>query len=144
MVTLKIVTILVSSALYFIGGEWWHNARRYILPIALMSSLACITNNLFVLISIVPLSAWLTIGYGEKSLLNKYLGDAGARGIYLSISCLIIGSTMMITGHLVWILFILYCLVAGILGGTLRNAPIWIGDPIFGLALSSILFLVRP
>lgn len=91
----------------------------------------------------LPLMGILCLGYGEKSLFYKYFTDAGARGMWLFLCAVVIGLGLIITGHIAYYIYIPYCIIAGILGATLRNINEIIGDLIFGFYLSSIIIFMR-
>lgn len=143
MIELKLLSIATCGGLYFIGGAFWHNARRFILPVFMAVILCILLRSLWVGFTILPCIGILCCGYGMKSPFRKTLTDAGARGMYLFLTCLTIGLAMLITGHLGWLLLFCYCVGAGILGGVFRNLPIYFGDHLFGAWIGTIVLIVK-
>lgn len=143
MIYLKFFLLAIISGLYWWGGFAWHNDRRFVLPLVLGVAISYFTSVWWLGFTILPVVGWLCQGYGEKSWLRCLMGDAGARGFWLFMACLLISSPLFFTGHLPLYFYLTYCIVAGILGSTLRNIPEVIGDPIFGAWIGAILFLVK-
>ena len=137
---LKILVILSCAGLYFWGGFSWHNARRYIMPLLLSLSCLLFSHSLWALTMLVS-SPLLTIGYGEKSIFRHIFGDAWARFVYLSIVATVLSIWMIFILHTNILLILTYIGLCGTLGITLRKFNQWLGDPIFGAALATIVFL---
>ncbi len=143
MIVIKLLTIVICAVLNFIGGWKWHNARRYFMPVILGASISLVSHMWWLGLTVLPVMGILSIGYGEKSILWKYLTDAGARGMWMFLSALAIGLGCVIAGHLAWFIYVPYCILAGVLGATLRNMNEIIGDLLFGAFLASIILFVR-
>jgi hypothetical protein len=139
----KISLVVLCSGLYLLGGLFQHNLRRFVMPLVIAIGIDLILRSWWVGLTVLPVAGVLCLGYGEKSPFRKTLTDAGARGMYLFLSCFVIGLAMLFTSHLIWPLFALYAIMAGVLGGTLRTMPIYIGDPIFGAFIGLIGFIIR-
>jgi hypothetical protein len=149
MLIVKILLFLVSSALFWIGGKWNHNARRFVMPLVL--SLACawghnwwpLVKYLWIIPAMfIPMAICLSLGYGDKSPLRHIFGDGWGRGVW-GILVALSASVGLLVGHfLAWWWFILYLGVNFTLENTLKNVDQDLGDPIIGLGFASIIFLI--
>ncbi len=137
------LVIILCAVLFFVGGKWWHDARRFILPPILGLGISIVSHTWWLGLTTLPLIGILCLGYGPNSPLFKILGDAGARGMYMFLSAWVIGLGPVLTGHLELYYYAPYIIIAGILGATLRNLNEIIGDLLFGAYLSAIILLVR-
>lgn len=139
----KLATIALMATLNWIGGSFWHNARRYIMPVIYAAMVSVATMVWWVGITTLPTIGLLTIGYGEKSPLRHVFGDAWARFVWMALACLGFSLGPILTGHLLWWLVFPYAIGAGTLGITLRNIPEVVGDLLFGAWFGSILIFIH-
>lgn len=135
------IIVMTCAVFFFWGGYAQHNFRRFYMPPLIALGLSLTSHIWWVGITSLPLIGVMTIGYGEKSILYKYLTDEVARAVWMSLAAIIIGLGAFLTGHLAWYFYFPYILWAGFLGATLRNLNQILGDLIFGAYLSSIIFL---
>lgn len=142
MLEAKILIALVGSGLFFWGGYSWHNARRFILPTILALSLAWITHSWWALTSLSVIGIFC-LGYGEKSPLRHCFGDGWGRGIWGLLSAIAISLSLLLAGHICWWLWLPYLAINFTLENALKNIPQVIGDPIIGLGLCSIVFIIK-
>ncbi len=137
------IVIALCALCFFIGGKWQHNFRRYIMPVILGIGISLASHIWWLGLTTLPVIGILVMGYGPKSILYKYLSDAGARGMYMFLAAWAIGLGPVLTGHLVLYFYAPYIIIAGILGATLRNLNEIIGDLLFGSFLSSIIIFIK-
>jgi hypothetical protein len=133
--------VLVSAILFFIGGAWWHNARRFLMPLVLTAACWFITHSLWslsVLASILP----LCMGYGEDSPLNHLFGNGGGRSVWGFLVALMASCALFLNHFMPLWGFLGYLVINSILENTLKDLSQEIGDLICGLGLSSFLFLL--
>ena len=143
MFLVKLLLTAVNSALYWWGGYDFVAARRFIMPGVIALSCAVATHWwLGIPVIYGPMVGCLCIGYGEKSVLYKLFGDAGARGIWMALVAAAASLGLFFSGHLHLYFLIPYIVINGVFGATLKDLPQTIGDPIYGASLGSILFLV--
>lgn len=139
---IKIIIPLVCAGLNAWGGYSWHNARRFIMPVIIGAAVSYFSHCWWLGLTVLPVIGVLTVGYGEKSILYKYLSDAGARGTWMFLVAMVIGFGATITGHLSWFFYIPYCVVSVIIGVTLRNINQIVGDLIFGALFATVILFV--
>ncbi len=143
MIFLKIGIILVCSALFWIGGKKWHNARRFIMPLILALYFAIKCKVWWLLPGIwLPMVAFLCLGYGDNSPLRHIFGDGWGRGVWgLLVAC---GASLGLTvgGFLPIYWYIAYLALNFTLENALKKLPQDLGDPIIGAGLASLVFLI--
>lgn len=143
MIELKLLIIAACAGLKLVGELWWHNAQRYILPVLLGLSISYFSHVWWLGFTTLPMIGILVLGYGDKSPLKHGLGDASARGMWLFLVTVMAGLGPFLTHHLAWYFYIPYCLIAGILGATLRNIWNVIGSLICGAWIGFIIFWIH-
>lgn len=143
MIFIEVLIIILSAILNFIGGWKWHNARRYIMPVVIGIGVSIVSQVYWLGLTVLPTMGTLSIGYGEKSILYKYLSDFWCRATWMLMQSILFGAGCLIFNHLSWYVYIPYCIISLVLGGLLRNINEIIGDLIFGVCLSSFILFVR-
>ena len=149
MLILKLIVLLVNSALFWVGGKWNHNARRFVMPLVISSY--CAWGHAWWLIPAIwiPMAGVLCLGYGDKSPLRHIFGDGWGRGIW----GLLVGlaaSLGLFLGHFMihwlffpsWVFLVLYLAINFTLENALKKLPQDIGDPLIGASISSIILLI--
>lgn len=137
MILMKIGVILLSGILNFIGGWKWHNARRFIMPLLLAVSASLCLHIWWIGLMVLPCIGTLILGY-------KRFGQGNfSRAMWLFVQFSVCGLGLFLTGHLAWYFYIPYCILGGVLGGTLVNVWQPIGDFIEGACLGSILLWIK-
>lgn len=107
------------------------------MPTILCIAISVLAHVWWLGLTVLPVIATLCLGY-------KNFGSGNfSRGLWLFVQCILIGAGLMLTGHLSWYLYLLYCLIGGILGGSLVSLWQPLGDFIEGFCLGSILFLIH-
>lgn len=141
---LKLLFLVVSSVLFWIGGYDWLPARRIIMPAVVTGTCVLITHWWWgILLMFCPMCLTLSIGYGDNSWLRKWFGDGGGRGVWGLLVGLAASFGLFVGGHLDWWWFILYLAISGTLENLLKTLDQDIGDPIIGLAFASLIILVK-
>lgn len=143
MICLKLLIIIICAVLNVIGGYSWHNARRFIMPIIISVTVSISVHLWWLGLTCLPAIAPICLGYGEKSLLWKYFNDALARFVWMALVSIFLCIGAVLTGHLIWYMALIYIIFNGIIGTTLRKINQLFGDAIFGISLSSIVFIVH-
>lgn len=142
MIFTKIITILCCGTLNAIGGAFWHNARRFIMPILLGGEDSLIIwenkkKDWWAGLLVIPVIGTLILGY-------KRFGEGNlSRALWLLVQAAVIGLGMTITGHILWLIYVPYIIGAGVLGGLYKNWWQPLGDFIAGSYLSMIVLFVR-
>lgn len=140
---IKIVLLLLCSALFWLGGKCWLPARRFLMPILIGGSLLWYTSwDWYALTSISAIGIFC-LGYGVNSPLRHCFGNGWGRGIWGILSGICLSLGVFLTGHLYWFLFVPYLAVNFTFENALKNLPQAIGDPIIGVGFSSIIFIVH-
>lgn len=139
----SLFAMALCSALNWVGGAYWHNARRYIMPVVLGAAFSIVTHVWWLGFTVLPSMGALTIGYGVNSPLRHIFGDAWARFVWMILVSIGICLGAVIAGHLIWWIAGLYMLTNATLGMTLRNIDQTFGDSIFGAAFASVLFFLH-
>lgn len=142
MIFVKILIDIICAFLNFLGGAYQHNYRRYVMPVVLGGGIS-LSSVWWLGLTTLPVMGILSIGYGDNSALRRFLGNAGARGMWLFLVAIGIGFGPWLTGHLHWYFYVPYFLIAGVLGATLRNINQIIGDLIEGAFLALIIFIIN-
>jgi len=141
---LKLIVILVSSLLFYLGGKIQHNYRRFAMPLVLTSVCIFITHNFWLLLTMcLPTMATLTLGYGDKSPLRHIFGDGWGRGIWGLLAGLTLSLGLFLTGHLHLYWFLPYLGLNFTLENALKKIPQDIGDPIIGMGFGCIILLIK-
>lgn len=134
---IKLFISAICGLLDSIGGLFWIPSRRFLMPILLAVSVSIFLHIWWVGILILPVIGTLVLGY-------KNFGKGNfSRGLWLFVQYALVGIGLCLTGHLAWYFYIPYCVLGGILGGSLVSVWQPLGDFIEGLFLGSILFLLR-
>lgn len=133
MIQIKIAFLIWLASLNFLRGYHWRP-----LGIALMS----ISMGLWVAIALK--TWWLLFACGVPMGVCLGLGDHN-RGVWCSLVALGASFALLITGHLFWLWFVLYCGGNYLLGWVCCNKlklPQPIIDPITGAGFGVIVFLI--
>lgn len=142
MIAIKLIVLVVAAGLFWVGGAYWHNARRFIMPVVL-SGFCLLTTHILMSLTMLSTIGIFCLGYGEKSPLRHIFGNGWGRGVWglLAAICLSIG--LFLTGH-IWVVWMaLYLALNFILENALKDIPQVIGDPIIGLGFASIVMIVK-
>lgn len=142
MLYIKIVILLTTAGLFFIGGWKWHNARRFIMPVVLAFTCLGLTYCYWSLTMLLSM-AFLCIGYGDKSPLKHSLGNGWGRSCYGLLVALSLSLGLFYSGHLDWYWLAAYLAINFTLENALKDIPQWIGDTIIGCGFGSIVFLLK-
>lgn len=135
--------LLISSALFWLGGFSFLPARRFIMPFILTITSLYLTHWNWYCLSMLSCMGIFCLGYGDNSPLRHIFGNGWGRGIWGLLGALALSLGLFLTGHLVWYLLIPYLVVNFILENALKDIPQFIGDPIIGLGFSSIVLLIH-
>lgn len=138
MIEIKIGVFILSAVLKLIGELWWHNAQRFILPIALGIAVSITSQCWWLGFVILPMIGPLVLGYKDYGPSNGF-----DRGAWLFAICLVAGLGVTLLQHLPWFFFLPYCLVGGIWGATTRNLWNVIVAPISGFIIGSVIFFIH-
>jgi hypothetical protein len=141
MLYVKIATVFISAGLFFIGGWKWHNARRFIMPCVITGMSFWITHNWWALTMLASMG-FLCLGYGDKSPLRHIFGDNWGRGIWGLLVAISLSIGLFLTHSLQWFWFIGYLGLNFTLEPALKKIYQFIGDPIIGAGMASIVFLI--
>ncbi len=134
---IKIICVLGCGALNSWGGFNFHNARRYMMPVLLAITVSYVLHTWWLGVVILPIIATLVLGY-------KNFGSGHfSRGMWLFVQYVLSGLGLCLTGHLAWYFYAPYCVLGGVLGGSLVSLWQPLGDFIEGFFLGSILFLIH-
>lgn len=142
MIILKILITLAGAFCFFWGGYKNHNFRRFILPLLLTLSVLWLTHSIWALTMLTSIGVFVS-GYGEKSVFRHIFGNGWGRGVWGLLAGLCLSLGMFVTGHLALHWFLLYLVASFVLENALKNLNQKIGDPIIGLAFSSIVLLIN-
>lgn len=132
----------VSIFLFWAGGAFNHNLRRFVMPLLLALTAWYLTQD-WRCVSMLTTMGAFCLGYGDKSPLRHCFGNGWGRGIWGLLAGLCLSLGLFLTGHLVWYFFVPYLVLNFILENALKNIPQVIGDPIIGAGFASILFISR-
>lgn len=142
IILLKIIVDLICGVLFWWGGYSWHNARRFLLP-CVIAILSCfLLHSLIGLLSLAAIGM-LCLGYGDKSPLRRIFGNSIGRGIWGLLCAIGISLGLFLSGHILWFFWVAYLILNFCGEAFLNKIPQWIGDPIFGIFLGSIVFLIK-
>lgn len=141
---LKIAIVLISSGLFYLGGNGFLFCRRFILPVLL--TLSCLLYSHWDWYSLTMLSCIgiFCLGYGVKSPLRHCFGNGWGRGVWGTLAGLCLGLGLCLTGHVYWFFFVPYLFLSFTLENALKDLPTWIGDPIIGAGFASIVLITHP
>ena len=134
---LLILKILISASagiLNALGGDDVLFCRRYIMPVVIAIGVS-IQSEWWAGFTVLPVMGTLCIGYkGGKWLV---------RGAWMAMQAVVIGLGCLLTHHLAWYFYAPYIGIAFLLGATLYDVEQLISDFLFGVFLSTIIFLVH-
>lgn len=142
MIKFKILVMILCAGLNFIGGAFWHNARRFLMPCVICACVFYLTHSWTSVLTLCAIG-FLCLGYGEKSPFRHIFGDAWARFVWMALVSIAFCIGPLFGHHLAWYYALAYVLTNATLGITLRIIPQFLGDSIFGLGFGSIVFLLR-
>ena len=135
MIFIKIIISFICGVLGAWGGYNFLPARRFILPVVLGFGVSVVTHIWWSGVLVFPLCGTLCIGYANT---GKWW-----RGMWAFIQAVTAGVGLLLTGHLAWYFYILYCILAGVLGGLYIDWEQILGDLCLYSYLGSIILLVR-
>lgn len=141
MIEMKLLVLTMSSALFWVGGYCWHNARRFILPILLTLTCWLLSKDIWSLTMLTTCGTFC-LGYGEKSPLRHIFGNGWGRGIWGLLSALCLSTALFLTHHLALPLFLAYLAINFTLENALKNFPQFIGDPLIGMGFAAIILFI--
>ena len=142
MIWIKLAILLISSVCFWIGGRWWHNARRFVMPLILGIYFAIHCKWWLILAIFFPAVGMLCLGYGDKSPLRHIFGDGWGRGVWEILVALALSLGLLVGHFLAWWLFIPYLALNFTLENALKKLPQDLGDPLIGLGFGSLVFLI--
>ncbi len=137
LLIIKLVISLVCGALDALGGFCFLPARRFILPFVLAVSVSIFLHIWWIGALILPVIGTLCLGYKDFGS-GKF-----SRGFWLFVQYVLVGLGLFLTHHLSWYVYIPYCVLGGILGGSLVDVFQPIGDMIEGIILGAILLFIH-
>jgi len=143
-----LIKVLISLSCAFckwLGERFWHDAERFIIPPILVFGIYYQTHIWWLGLPSLLMVADLVEGYGVKSWLKKLLGDAGAQGMWMFMACFLAGIACQVTGHLPWHwgFFLGWCVLAGVMGATLRGENNnWVA-PLKGIWMSLLIWFIH-
>ena len=140
-IIIRIIIVLLSGLLFWIGGKWWHNARRFIMP-TMLSIFMCLYLNTWLGLTTLLMIAPLCLGYGDKSPLRHIFGDGWGRGVWGLLVALGASLGLVVTGFIALPWYILYLALNFTLENVLKKLPQDIADPIIGCSFGLIVFLI--
>lgn len=144
MIEIKIIIMSICASLFWLGGAYWHNARRFIMPFLLTVSALFFCHWEWWNISMISSIGILCLGYGDNSWLRKVFGNGWGRGIWGLLVAICLSFPLLLTHNLsIWFL-VPYLALNFTLENALKNIPQFIGDPIIGLGFSCIILLIHP
>ncbi len=153
----KLFIVAICSVLFWWGGDSWHNARRFIMPVVLTLTALFLTKLDFWCVVMLSCCGAFCLGYGVNSPLRHCFGNGWGRGIWGLIAATCLSLPLFLTHHLgielqflhvnaqslSLILLLIYLTLNFILENALKNIPQLIGDPIIGASFGLIVFLIR-
>lgn len=142
MIELKIFIMTICGVLFWWGGFNWLPARRFIIPALICATIGFLLHSIICLTSLVAIAA-LCLGYSDKSLLGGIFGNVIGRGLWGLLCAIGISLGLFVTGHISWFFWLPYLILNFCGEAFLNNLDQWIGDPIFGMALGSIVFIIK-
>ncbi len=126
-ILISLIIVALCSFCKFIGEIYWHNSQRFIMPLLIVFGISYNSGVWWLGIPSLLMIADIIEGYGQKSWLKKYLGDAGAQGMWMFMACVLAGLFSVCLGYVSLWLYIPWCILAGVLGATTRalNNKFW-------------------
>jgi hypothetical protein len=137
MIELKLSIALLCGVLDALGGFCFLPARRFIMPTVLCVTTSILLHIWWIGFLILPVIGTLVLGYKDFGSGNF------SRGMWLFVQYFLVGIGLCLTRHLAWYFFAPYCVLGGILGGSLVRVWQPLGDLIEGSFLGTILFLIH-
>ena len=138
--------ISISCALCkWIGERFWHDAERFIIPPILVFGIWYHTHIWWLGLPSLLMIGDLVEGYGVNSWMRKLLGDSGAQGMWMFGACFLAGIIPQCTGRLPWHwgFFMGWCVLAGVIGATLRGEDNnWVA-PLKGIWMSMLIWFIH-
>ena len=138
LIAVKLIIASLCGILDSIGGYCFVPARRFIMPFVLAIAVSIISRTWWLGIGVLLIIPTLCLGYKDFGKGNF------SRGMWLFVQYVLCGLVMTITGHLSWYLYLPYCVLGGVLGGSLVSVWQPLGDLIEGFMLGSIIFIIHP
>ena len=129
---IKLLLILLSSFLNWAGGYHWLWARRFIMPFAIALFIA-IKINIW----------WLFLACGVPMVICLSLHDQN-RGVWCVLTALGVSFALLVTGHIHWYFWVIYCALNYLIGAILNKnkAGQLIEDIVEGAGFASLIFLI--
>ena len=142
-ILINLIVNVLCGLLKWVSERFWHNAQRFIMPLLIVFLISFNSHIWWLGLPSLIMIAGLLQGYGEKSLLYKLLGDAGAQGMWMFLVCFLAGIFPASTNHLSLFFFIPWVIVAGIIGATCRAGNNNILAPLRGIIIGLIVWFIH-
>lgn len=143
MIEIKIITLILCAACFWVGGAFWLPARRFIMPFFLTLECLYISHWDWYCLTMLACMGVFCLGYGDKSPLRHIFGNGWGRGVWGLLGAITLSLGLFLTGHL-WVVWMtIYLGLNFILENALKDIPQFIGDPIIGLGFASLVFLIH-
>lgn len=134
---LKLAISVICGVLDAVGGFCFLPARRFIMPSILAVSISVLLHTWWLGILVLPVIATLCLAY-------KNFGQGNfSRGMWLFVQYTLVSVGLLLTHHLDWYFALPYCVLGGVLGGSLVSLWQPLGDFIEGFGLGLIVFLIH-
>lgn len=132
----------IFSFLFWLGGNSWLPARRFIAPSIMMPWCVYVTHNWWCLTMWFCMPCFC-LGYGDNSPLRHIFGDLWGRCIWSLLAAITLSAALFMTGHLSWYWFLVYLVINFSFEGLLKDDKTWIADPIIGIGFSYLVFMIH-
>ena len=142
MIWLKILIVLLCGALFWIGGKWDHNARRFVMPLLLSISALFFSHWDWWVLTMLSTVGVFCLGYGDKSPFRHIFGNGWGRGVWGLLAGFGLSSGLFFSGYLHLYFFIPYLALSFILENALKNLPQDLGDPLIGAGFGLIILCI--
>lgn len=138
MIEIKIAVLILCVICKLIGELFWHNAQRFIMPVAIGIGVSFISGIWWLGSCSLLMIAPIVLGYKDYGPSNGF-----DRGAWLFVICLVAGLPLVLFHHLPWIFFVPWCVTAGVWGALTRNLWNVIISPVTGALIGLMIFFVR-
>ena len=139
---IKLLIVLICSALFWVGGKWNHNAKRFVMPFILAISALFITHFDWWTLTMLSTMGIFCLGYGEDSPLHHIFGNGWGRGVWGLLAGLTLSTGLFFSGHLHLYFYLPYLALSFTLENVLKDLNQNLGDPLIGAGFGLILFLI--
>lgn len=142
MIWFKIIVALVVAILFFAGGNFQHNYRRFVLPCVMALSCGVIAHTWWALLMLTSIGAFC-IGYGDRSAFRRTFGPGWGRSVWGLLAAICLSFPLFFSHHVAIVPFAFYLSLNFTLENALKNINQIIGDLLIGLGFSSIVFFLH-